>query len=45
LNKYYKRALSLSKKYAIELSFFEIQVLVMVMYFCDQKVDYAVIEV
>lgn len=44
LNTYYERTLKLAKKYTIELSFFEIQVVAMVLYFTDEKVDYAVIE-
>ncbi len=45
LNKYYKKVLWLTKKYSIELSFFEIQVVTMVLYFSDEKVDYAIVEV
>lgn len=45
LNIYYKKVLELAKKYSIELSFFEIQVVVMALYFSDEKVDYAVVEV
>jgi dihydrofolate synthase / folylpolyglutamate synthase len=45
LNTYYKKVIGLTKKYRIELSFFEIQVVAMVLYFSDEKVDYAVIEV
>ncbi len=45
LNTYYKKIISLAKKYTIELSFFEIQVVAMVLYFSDEKVDYAVVEV
>lgn len=44
LDKYYKRTLELAKKHAMEISFFEIQVVAMVLYFTDEKVDYAVIE-
>jgi dihydrofolate synthase/folylpolyglutamate synthase len=44
LNKYYKSVFKLAKKYTIELSFFEIQVVAMVLYFTDEKVDYAVVE-
>ena len=42
---YYEKILDLSKVYSIPLSFFEIQVIVMVLYFVDEKVDYAVVEV
>ncbi len=45
LNTYYDRVVQLGKKHNIPLSFFEIQVIVMVLYFCDEKVDYAVVEV
>ena len=45
LDTYYKKVFELAKKYTIELSFFEIQVVVMVLYFSDEKVDYAVVEV
>lgn len=45
LNSYYKKVIGLAQKYTIELSFFEIQVVVMILYFRDEKVDYAVIEV
>ena len=45
LNSYYERVVYLSQKHNILLSFFEIQVVVMVLYFCDEKIDYAVIEV
>ena len=45
LNSYYKKVLGLSKKYSVELSFFEIQVVVMVLYFTAEKVEYAVVEV
>jgi len=33
------------RKYDIELSFFEIQVVSMVLYFCDEQIDYAIVEV
>lgn len=45
LEKYYTQVLELSEKNNIPLSFFEIQVVVMVFYFRDEKVDYAVVEV
>lgn len=45
LNTYYKKVFDLMRKYSIELSFFEIQVVVMVLYFTDENVEYAVIEV
>ncbi len=45
LNTYYKKVLALSKKYTIELSFFEIQVVSMILYFSEEKVDYIVVEV
>lgn len=45
LEKYYQKVLELSKVHNIPLSFFEIQVVVMVLYFTDVKVDYAVVEV
>lgn len=45
LEKYYQRVIHESQKHTIPLSFFEIQVIVMVLYFLDQKVDYAVVEV
>jgi dihydrofolate synthase/folylpolyglutamate synthase len=45
LEKYYTQVLDLSEKNTIPLSFFEIQVSVMVLYFVDEKVDYAVVEV
>lgn len=45
LESYYKRVITLAEKHDIPLSFFEIQVAVMVFYFCDKKVDYAVVEV
>ena len=45
LEKYYKNVLKLSKKHNVPLSFFEIQVVVMVLYFVEKKVDYAVVEV
>lgn len=45
LNTYYKKVINLANKYTVELSFFEIQVVAMVLYFTDEKVDYAVIEV
>ena len=37
--------LELSEKNNIPLSFFEIQVIVMILYFCEENVDYAVVEV
>ncbi len=45
LNTYYKKVFWLMKKYQIMLSFFEIQVVVMVLYFSDEEVDYVVVEV
>lgn len=45
LNTYYERVIQLSKDHTIPLSFFEIQVVVMVLYFVDEQVDYAVVEV
>lgn len=45
LEKYYEKVLTLSKQHTVPLSFFEIQVVVMILYFVDKKVDYAVIEV
>lgn len=45
LEKYYQKVLHLAEKYEIPLSFFEIQVVVMVLYFVDKKVEYAVVEV
>ncbi|MBP7823039.1 hypothetical protein KA050_01670 [Candidatus Gracilibacteria bacterium] len=45
LEKYYQKVLHLAEKYKIPLSFFEIQVVVMVLYFVDKKVEYAVVEV
>ena len=45
LEKLYIEVLTLAKKHAISLSFFEIQVMVMVLYFTREKVDYAVVEV
>jgi dihydrofolate synthase/folylpolyglutamate synthase len=45
LEKYYLHVLELTKKHDIALSFFEIQVVVMILYFVDEKVDYAVVEV
>lgn len=45
LESYYERVIILTKKHSISLSFFEIQVVAMVLYFCDEKVDYAVVEV
>ena len=45
LNTYYKKVLALSKKYTIELSFFEIQVVSMILYFSEENVDYIVVEV
>ncbi len=45
LEEYYQKVLALSKKHSIEISSFEIQVIVMVLYFVDEEVDYAVVEV
>lgn len=45
LEAYYMRVLQLSESHKIPLSFFEIQVVAMVLYFVENKVDYAVIEV
>ncbi len=45
LNTYYKKVYKLMRKYDITLSFFEIQVVTMVLYFCDEKVEYAIVEV
>ncbi|MCB9807420.1 hypothetical protein H6768_06150 [Candidatus Peribacteria bacterium] len=45
LEKYYTHVLDLTRIYSIPLSFFEIQVVVMILYFRDEKVDYAVVEV
>jgi folylpolyglutamate synthase/dihydropteroate synthase len=45
LEKHYKKVLHLAQKHSISLSFFEIQVVVMVLYFVEKKVDYAVVEV
>lgn len=45
LEKYYTKVLKLTEKHSIPLSFFEIQVIVMILYFVDEKVDYAVVEV
>lgn len=45
LNRYYKKVFWLTKKYKITLSFFEIQVVAMVLYFSDENVDYVVVEV
>lgn len=45
LDKYYEKVLALGQKYQLELSFFEIQVVTMILYFSEQKVDYAVVEV
>lgn len=45
LEKYYAKVLKLSQTHSTPLSFFEIQVAVMVLYFVGEKVDYAVIEV
>lgn len=45
LNTYYKKVLTLAKKHTIELSFFEIQVVAMILYFSDEKVEYAIVEV
>ncbi|MEI6711301.1 MAG: Mur ligase family protein [bacterium] len=45
LDTYYKKVINLAKKYIIELSFFEIQVVAMVLYFSDEKVDYVIVEV
>jgi len=45
LNRYYEKVIDLAKKHDIPLSFFEIQVVVMILYFKESKVDYAVVEV
>lgn len=45
LEKYYQKVLHLAEKYEIPLSFFEIQVVVTVLYFVEKKVEYAVVEV
>jgi dihydrofolate synthase / folylpolyglutamate synthase len=45
LDTYYSRIIELSEKYIIPLSSFEIQVITMILYFIDEKVDYAVVEV
>lgn len=45
LEKYYEEVINLSEINDIPLSFFEIQVVAMVLYFVAEKVDYAVIEV
>lgn len=45
LEKYYRQVIELSEKHDILLSFFEIQVVVMVLYFVAEKVEYAVVEV
>ena len=45
LNEYYDRVVHLGEKHNIPLSFFEIQVVATILYFCDEKVDYAVVEV
>lgn len=45
LEKYYEKVLNLSENHDIPLSFFEIQVVVMILYFVDEKVDYAIVEV
>jgi dihydrofolate synthase/folylpolyglutamate synthase len=45
LEKYYGQVIQLGEKHDIPLSFFEIQVAVMILYFRDEKVDYAVVEV
>jgi dihydrofolate synthase/folylpolyglutamate synthase len=45
LEKYYQKVLQLSERHAIPLSFFEIQVVVMILYFKKANVDYAVVEV
>lgn len=45
LEKYYKQVIQLSEQHNILLSFFEIQVVVMILYFIAEKVDYAVVEV
>ena len=41
----YEKVIGLAKQYSIPLSFFEIQVVVMVLYFQEEKVDYTVVEV
>lgn len=45
LDSYYEHVISLTQKHNIPLSFFEIQVVVMILYFRDEKVDYVVVEV
>lgn len=45
LEKYYKRVMQLAEEHKILLSFFEIQVIVMVLYFVAEEVEYAVVEV
>lgn len=45
LEKYYEQVLQLGEKLDIPLSFFEIQVVVMVLYFVAERLDYAVVEV
>ena len=45
LDSYYEHVISLTEKHNIPLSFFEIQVVVMILYFRDEKVEYAVVEV
>lgn len=45
LENYYKKVIGTAEKIKVPLSFFEIQVIVMILYFYDEKVDYAVIEV
>jgi dihydrofolate synthase / folylpolyglutamate synthase len=45
LENYYKKTLKLSEKHNTPLTSFEIQVVTMILYFVDQKVDYAVVEV
>ena len=40
----YQKVINLAKKYTVKLSFFEIQMVAMILYFTEEKVDYAVIE-
>lgn len=45
LEKLYTKVLDLAETHGIPLTFFEIQVVVMVLWFTEEKVDYAVVEV
>lgn len=45
LENYYQQVIRLADQHDIPLSFFEIQVVVMVLYFVAERVDYAVVEV